>query len=322
MDRTQIVYLILAVTISYYMFFILTPWVFAELNEYRQKYSTKTFSEKLSVDLIEGVCDFGNKNTINCSNKGSKNYVELPESMNKKEGVEFSYTFWIKLDEPERNNILFTRGIFPVVNSLNDKFASAKEYTVDGDYVSSEHTKVNEDPNDGLNFEQLVKCPMVRISNEKLTVTFNTLRKIHNTIEYDFKNHGILNSTDSNPRWFMFSIIFKEASFKGEYGLDTKGIITDLYINEEHVKSKFVENDSIKLNNGDLYTFPEGEKEVSGNKMGNLVYYNYALEPNDVVNTWKKGVKLGNGCAVGTKFKPEVVTSTNRLGKHGAQLFF
>ena len=320
-NSSKYIYLAVSLIISYILFSVVTPWVFSDLSEYKRKNTVKTFSKKLSVNLVDGICDFGTNNLINCSDKSKPTYVELPISMNKDQGIEFSYSFWTKLNDPDRDNIIFTKGIFPKTYTLGHKFSEGKTYDKDGIYTSSDHTKINED-NNNINNEQLVKCPTVRMSKKKLTVTFNTLKKIHNVLEYDFDEHGLLNSTDNNPRWFLFNLVFKEGTFHTEYGLETKGVIVDLYINEEHIKSKFIEKDSLKLNDGDIHFFPEGEQEDKGNRLGNLIYYNYALDINEVKELFGKGFK-DTPCNVssGSGFKMQKLNQTNKLGQSAARLF-
>ena len=314
------IYLAISLVISYFLFSVVTPWVFSDLNDYKRKNTVKTFSDKIRIPLVDGICDFGTNNLVNCSDKSKPTYLELPVSMNKEQGIEFSYTFWTKLNDPDRDNIIFTKGIFPKTYTLGHKFSEGKSYDKDGVYKSSDHTKINEDENN-VNNEQLVKCPTVRISKKKLTVTFNTLKKIHNVLEYDFDDHGLLNSTENNPRWFLFSLAFREGLFKSDYGLETKGVIIDLYINEEHIKSKFIDNDSLKLNDADVHFFPEGEQEDKGNRLGNLDYYNYALTIDEVKENFYKGFNNTACNVVSGNNGSSKNNQINSLGQSSIRLF-
>lgn len=306
MDVTKIVYLVLSLTLSYILFFVVTPWVFSDLNEHRLKKSTKTFSKKESIKLLDGVCDFGSSNTINTSNNLKQNYVDMPPSVNKEGGTEFSYTFWLKLDDQFKNEVtLFLKGTNPT-ETLTEKFS-----------------KVFDKNNDDISVEKLTKCPLVKISNSKLMVSFNTSRKIHNEIEFDIGGsefQNIILSSSNNPRWFLFTIAFREGEFETDYGLRTKGVIADLYINEQHVKNKFIENDSIKLNKGNIYIFPDSNNGINGCQISNLNYYNWNLKPEEVNGVFISGPNTKGGCTVsGSKV---INNQLNSLGRHGAQLFF
>jgi hypothetical protein len=232
--------------------------------------------------------------------------------MNKLGGIEFSYSFWMKLHDPAPQ-ILFMKGIYHEDTS-KPGLSDAKTYNKQT-LESTEHTKIN-DEIDGTNHEQLLKCPLVRFdSTKELRVSFNSNRKIHNEIAFEYED--ILNSSQNNPRWFLFSIVFREGPFTTEYGLKTKGIVVDLFVNEQHVKSKFIENDSLKLNEGNIYVFPEA-KESTDNTFGDLNYHNFALTVIDVEKIWKKGFSQG-GCSISgtTIINPQL----NDLGKHAASLF-
>lgn len=308
MDVTKIVYLVLSLTLSSILFFVVTPWVFSDLNEHRLKKSTRTFSKKESIVLVDGVCDFGSSNTINTSNNYQRNYVDMPPSVNKEGGTEFSYTFWLKLDNALGNNevVLFTKGTNPKPQSPGGKF----------------NTVFDKNGNN-VDVEKLTKCPMVKISQNALTVSFNTSRKIHNEVVFDINNSSLKNlmiSTSDNPRWYLFTIAFREGDFETEYGMNTKGVIVDLFVNEQHVKNKFIENDSIHLNKGNIYVFPNSNSGVTGCQIGNIYYYNWNLKAEDVTGVFVNGPNTKGGCAVSGS--TVVNTQLNSLGRHGAKLFF
>jgi hypothetical protein len=312
LNTTPGIYLAVSLTCVYVLFFVITPWVFTDLNEYKLQNFTKTFSKQLSIELIKGSCSHGNRAVINTSKKSKTDYVDVPHSMNKLSGIEFSYSFWMKLHDPTPQ-ILFMKGIYQDDTS-NPGLSDAKIYNKDT-LESTEHTKINDDIN-GTNHEQLVKCPLIRFDPTKqLIISFNSKRKIHNQISFDYED--ILNSSQNNPRWFLFSMVFREGPFTTEYGLNTQGIVVDLYVNEQHVKSKFIENDSLKLNEGNIHIFPEA-KESTDNTFGDLNYHNFALSVTDVEKIWKKGFTRG-GCSVSgtTTINPQL----NDLGKHAASLF-
>ena len=295
------IYLFIALLIFYTTFFVITPWVFQDLNEHRQKQSTKTFSKQESILLVDGVCDFGNTNVLNTSNPNKANYIEMPPSVNKNGGIEFTYTFWAKINDLRKDTVIFVKGANPARQSLSEELSKVKD------------AEANVVTND------LIKCPMVRMSKNKIGISFNTAREIHNELELEIDSKNLLESTESNPRWFLFSLSFREGEFTTEYGMNAKGIIVDLYLNEQHVKNKFIENDSLRLNEGDFYFFPKGSTE-SESMIGNLYYHNWALNSEDVTSLWAAGFN-DKGCTVASSAQAgSVVRSLNNLGRHGAKL--
>jgi hypothetical protein len=309
-EMTKYVLLLISIILSYLMFAILTPWVFSDLNNYKLQNMSKIFSKQLSIQLIKGVCPFGSKTTINTSIPTTNDFINLPVSVNKDSGVEFSYSFWMKLNQPS-DQIVFMKGI----NNTNPINLTAK--TLNG--TLTEHSTLTND--------KLVKCPMVSFKKDvnepnepiKIQVSFNTLKKINNQIE--FKYSDILESSTDNPRWFAFSIVFKEANFQTEYGLQTKGVVVHMYVNERHVESKFIENDSLKTNDGDLHIFPglaSSESNQNKNMFGDLTYHNFALDISDVEKIWRKGYN-SSGCS--TVPAKVINTQLNELEPSGSSTF-
>ena len=317
MDYIKIVYLLISLTFSYLLFFVVTPWVFSDLIQYKMKNISKLFSKQLSIEIVKGACQFGNKGTVNTSLKTKANYINIPESMNKENGIEFSYSFWMKLDAATIDQIIFTRGIYqqntPSKKSLLNVIKSEDKSDV-------AHTKVNADD---ISQEQFIKCPLVKITTDALgiknfSVSFNTLRKINNIIDYTYED--ILNSSRLKPRWFLFAIAFREGPYTTDYGLDTKGIIVDLYVNEQLVKSKYIENDSLKLNEGDIHIFPEA-KDSPDHMFGNLNYHNFALSIVDVEKIWKRGFD-DTGCDMGSRKNNNINRQMNDLSIGGFNSMF
>tara|TARA_B100000405_G_scaffold207145_1_gene145704 strand:+ start:2015 stop:2926 length:912 start_codon:yes stop_codon:yes gene_type:complete len=302
MSMMKSIYLFIALVTFYATFFVITPWVFKDLHDYKQKYSTKTFSRKDSILLVDGVCDFGNTNVLNTSNPHKGNFIEMPPSMNKSGGIEFSYTFWAKISDLKSDTTLFIKGANPVKSSLSDELSKVKD--AEGNVI----------------VDDLIKCPMVNMSKENITISFNTAREIHNEMTFEIGANSHLESTDSNPRWFLFTLAFREGDFTTEYGMKAKGVIVDLYINEQHVKNKFIDNDSMRLNDGDFYFFPKGSKD-NQSMMGNLYYHNWALNSDDVKSIWAAGYN-DKGCTVASTAQSGTIHSQmNDLGRHGANLF-
>lgn len=303
---TKFGYAASSIIVFYVIFFMITPWVFKDLTQYRKKHSTKTFSDKLSVALVNGICEFGNSNTLNTSNKYKSNYIDLPPATNRAGGIEFSYTFWAKLGELQKDNLIFIKGTNPSDGGLTKKFSQV--YDDKGNMTSED--------------KHLLKAPMVKISKHNLTVSFNTARKINNEVKFELDKEKFLQSTDMNPRWFMFSICFKEGDFTTDFGMKTKGIIVDIFLNEQHVKTHFVEKDSLRLNDGDIYFFPGTESSNErGNQLGNLYYHNYALNTSDVQRIWSSGLDT-TGCAAAAQVEEVERVKTiqvSELGQTGAQ---
>jgi hypothetical protein len=120
----------------------------------------------------------------------------------------------------------------------------------------------------------------------------------------------------------MICICFREGEFTTDYGLKTKGVILNMYLNEQHIKTHFVENDSLRLNNSDIFMFPDQKSaEESTSKAGNFIYHNFSLDNMDVARLWAHGLDT-SGCAVAAKAEESDINKNiqiNELGRSGAQ---
>lgn len=300
----QALYACVAIVIFLVIFYVIIPYIFKDVAAHRKKKSTRTFSDKQSILLLKGVCGFGNANKLNTSNKFKSNYIDLPMAINRDGGIEFSYSFWTKLGELKHDNTIFTKGTNPNDGGLTEEFS--KVYNDKGELT--------------IDDKRLLQSPMVKMSKENVTVSFNTAKRIKNTVKFELDKNRILESTEDNPRWFLFTFTFREGNFTTDYGLKTKGVILEIFLNEQHIKTHFVEDDSMKLNKGDLFIFPDSHSSAERDSMaGNLIYHNYALSHPDVKKLWHAGVDTV-GCTVAQKTE-EAKTSTqiNDLGKSGAQ---
>jgi len=62
------------------------------------------------IDIIEGIYDFGNSNEwkYNTNNKSHNNYADIRPSINQQGGAEYSYNFWIYIDNDKLKKLMDT----------------------------------------------------------------------------------------------------------------------------------------------------------------------------------------------------------------------
>jgi len=308
---------------------------------------------KKEIDIFTGIKDFGkNKDDMyNTKNKAHETYRDISPSMNQEGGAEYSYNFWLYVDQSRIQNLendnkkdilLFLKGekIFYYNNEYN--------------YNCSFQTQTGK-----KNPVLITKNPLVRLSHDgkNLAVDYNNIlspESYQNNSKYrrceDVSNNntwwernrnmiGIYDIEFSN-KWFMVSIVMKEVADNNNI-LTKNRAICRIYINgllvfenkletiygsnQDIYSATFKNNNSplyvnpvfivkesdtskanndmrkkdlpyfdfnagkIKIKNGDSY---ESSVELSGIvKLGDLKYYNYAIDADAINQLFKKGLE-------------------------------
>jgi hypothetical protein len=283
------------------------------------------------VVIIPGIFDFGanNEKKFNTVNKASETYKDISPSINQEGGAEYSYNFWLYIDqenitkfkenENKKDIVLFYKGEKHFYHSDDNYNCSGFGNTATGKPI----------------WPTLVtKNPLIRISSDgsKMAIDYNNIINPdsyqHGSMyedcrdaeisggKWETKNKNMLGVYDIkfNNKWFMVSIIMKEIA-------DNNNILTQnramckIYINGMVVYDNKVEttygNNSDKLsatnrnNRSPFYVNPkfsethiisslnpyfnfsnatiEGDDITNILKMGDLTYYNYAIN-SDIIN--------------------------------------
>ena len=152
----------------------------------------------VSIPLTLGSCNFDSSSTeINTSNPFKDGFVFMPNSNNLKGGSQFSYSFWLDIKstfEHQLSNVnIFMRGNKNLSKGL-----------------------LNTLVNDNNKFP-LTVCPLVKFANFQdnnnkhlLDIVFNTAKNPHTTVSIDGDAYNKITSTNSNPRWFLITIVIQD----------------------------------------------------------------------------------------------------------------
>lgn len=184
-------------------------------------------------------------------------FISLPRSYNRKGGAQFTYQFWIYLTEA----------------------SSAANMTIllRGDPKSYNWNDATGLPQSGV----AIACPSIGFGStySELVINFNTLDGIRNTYSTTPTNNAAPSNARQNmlslilKKWALFTIVFEDNIPVSEY---EDGIRMRLYLGDVMFDSVPYPGKTMRQNNGQLYLFPTGG--IQGAKVGNLSYYNYALE--------------------------------------------
>ena len=270
----------------------------------------ETGKTKKVVPVFSGIVDFHDKSNFsyNTLDPNAANYLNMGNSVNQISGGEYSYNFWLYIDNSDKNHQLFTtptnktQQIFADTGSTNITATSTVtelpfvlflrgsnrvvEYK---SQCSSNRGKSTTETDANLyKTDVLVKSPLVKIENggDALTVEFNTLdspdgvkqgsRNTCNEIDTDwsFINQyriGLekLSSADFSQQWFMVTIVLQDTLPSDPYPLRNK------------IRARIYINGALKL---DKYVVGQlGNDNVSPLKMnqGNI-YINPKLQKNSI----------------------------------------
>ena len=224
---------------------------------------------------------FTNRN-YNSFNEFAMNYRDMPRSINRAHGAQFSFSIWTRFDDTStiniKNKVLFLYGDpnkYTITRTI-------KEHEDHGGQVSNETIT-----------DYIIKCPLVQFSEDggALNVQFNTNENIQNTIVVDkvrsvdeSRRHNVMSMMPG--KWALWTFVFSEDLNKGVSGEGNAGIKVQMYINDFLHHTEKVKG-SLRLNKGFVTILPE---PINHAYMADFSYHNWALTQTDVVQIVKKGV--------------------------------
>ena len=244
----------------------------------------------VSIPLTMGSCNFDSSSTeINTSNPFKDGFVFMPNSNNLKGGSQFSYSFWLDIKSTFTSQLsdlnIFMRG----------------NRTLDKGLINV--------INDNKNKYPLTVCPLVKFANfsnnndvHLLDVVFNTAKNPHTVVSIDGDAYKKITSTNSNPRWFLITIVIQDYI---DFSNAEKGIQVQNFINDNLVSTKIIKNDSLKLNNGNIYLTPNDNSndiDRGSSFYSDLTYYNYALDIIDIQKIYDMGISENSTGCVTAKY--------------------
>ena len=273
--------------------------------------------------IISGVYDFSNSEVkYNTGDKTETNFKNIKPSVNQEGGAEYSYNFWLNIDQDEMNKmnrsdkkdvILFLKG------EKNLYYNNKTNYNC---------ANVNTPKNPII----ITKNPLVRLSGDgrKIAIEYNN---IYNTDSYQHgseynicstsqstlttnwnkRNKNMLGIWDIefNNKWFMITIVMKEVADSNNV-LAYNRASCKMYVNgvkllDKKVETKYtnqIYSATFKNNSSPLYinpVFTEDIVKAANNpyntinktnvlRMADVKYYNYAINDDIITALYSKGV--------------------------------
>jgi hypothetical protein len=242
--------------------------------------------------IIDGFSTAGSlaNREFNTVNAFSTNFVKIPRSVNTHGGAQFTYSFWIKINEADdsyfRNLPIMIKGDKSLYNISLYPYNDPNGNTV----------AVKRLPSDAY-----IRCPLIKFGSSwrHLVVQFNTT----NTplTQVDIKMNPESGSTNRRNllsllpiNWYMMTFVFEDnfsVSDASENGIKFSFYLNDtLYQSVNASTDMGLRNNTLRQNDGSLHLFPNPQF-VNGDFMnvGNMCYYNYALRPEEVRRNFNAG---------------------------------
>ncbi len=237
--------------------------------------------------------------TYNTTNSHAKNYLSLPDSFNRTGGAQYSYSFWIFVDDPEqaKHKTIFHRGDIRPYNAalfIGDK---ATQFNVNAP------PRVSVRPNGdrtGIKFDTapdfVLTYPFISAPCVAFADRYDEIGIFFNTIQWPFASVTINPANDVNDntkrrdamkliahKWALFTIVIEDSVSVSDF---EDGVIVRFYLNDMLYYTEHVSG-TLRANTGHFYLFPDGG--IQGTRIGDLTYFNYAIGQERIKNIYEKG---------------------------------
>lgn len=233
---------------------------------------------KQHLQVVDGYQDseslaYTTFNTLDPLTEGD--YLGLKRSYNRNGGAQFTYSFWMYMNDTTNPRIR-GRDIILRGDARRYKYSFVKGNAHD-------QSTVNEDV--------VVKCPRIRFGRtfKDIVVEFNTLDNVMDSIfmgsnadPHDTTMRRNLMSVMQN-KWAMLTLTFEDNMPINDF---ENGLVVRMFVNDVlyHTERK---RTTLRQNTGNLHILPHGG--IPGCKIGNVSYYNYAIGMDEVQRIFRKG---------------------------------
>jgi hypothetical protein len=307
----KILQLVVAIILILLIIIFIIPLFFKDLKSLETKGSAfKTVDTNYSVKIIDGVMPLTSSEVfVTTQNKDDLDYVNIPHSINRSSGSQFSFSFWLNKGKDLNistlsNKTLLLFGLKNKENLVTKEALDLDTAIVNTDLGDLESSKVqvlesnNSDPviypsaNPGIhNYRSyiitqeekvIIKCPMISFGEDgkKIIVSINTI----NNIEKNFIIDSEILSTLDADTWKLLTFTFED--YKNILGF-SNGLKMTFYLDDKQVSTQKLNNIEMRLNNGKIYILPDmknNSPNLSSNKgsIADVTYFNRSINLSDI----------------------------------------
>lgn len=207
-------------------------------------------------------------------------YLPITRSVNRGGGSQFSYSFWMKTNASKdpaslANHILLLRG--------------------DPTPTYVERTEFTTQQTSQLSPEPLVQCPCIKFgaSTSEMVISMNTTTSPYerfvvgdrppSTHRAPTDQYNALNVVQG--QWTLYTITFEDNMDINNFAT---GLVVRFYVNDSLYDS-YRSASKLRLNQGKLYLSPNRRAESGSVIIGDVSYFNRALNPEDVRVLFEQG---------------------------------
>lgn len=249
------------------------------------------FNIEASIPIFSGFVNSPDlyQRIFNTTNPFTDNYRQLQRSFNRKGGAQFSYSFWMFLDDmtPEnvRNKVILLRGD-PKLYRYTVRTAPSDDAPA-GLTINYPPVQVGVTAPEG----STIKCPLIKFGDtyDSMEVQYNTVDRVSNTMIVDPTTSFFDNTLRKDMlklighKWVLYTFTFEDNVAISDF---EDGIVIKFYVNDI-LYSIHKNKATLRQNNGNLHLFPYGA--IQGARFGDLIYHNYALSELVIMAMYQKG---------------------------------
>lgn len=276
-------------------------------NRVKQNEQVKIINGYANISKVAG-------RSYNTVNPFADNFKKVARSLNDRGGAQFTYQFWMKIQDTDPANF---KDLIIIMKGDNRKFNRSL-------YNPSTLEKTS---GDEFANEVTIGCPIIKFgdSYKQMIVEFNTNKNpkaamkinVDGTVNPIYKRNVLSLAPGS---WYMITIVLED-NFSYASGAEN-GIKATMYVNDFAYQvasastDPLLRNNTLKQNDGNLYLFPNVTQAKDFLLVGNINYFNYALSQRDVENAFSKGppkFEFSENDSSTNSNKPAFLSSYNSL---------
>ena len=286
-------------------------------SKVKQNEKISIFKGLQTVTQLSGI-------VLNTVNPFADNFLKISRSLNDKGGAQFTYQFWMKINDTNYQNY---NDLTVLLKGDNTKYLKGLYDTTSGKLVPYNPQLYNQDPSyTSSQPEYIVKCPLIKFgkSYKNMIIEFNTNKDPNAKMEVllegsDQYKKNVLSLSPLN--WYLITYVIED-NYSSAFN-QVNGIQVTLYVNDfpyqvsSPATDPLLKNNFLKQNDGDLYLFPDVQVPREFMSISDMKYYNYALTQQSIAGIFTKGPSLYvdnsfNNMSDG-KNKPAFLSAYNKI---------
>jgi hypothetical protein len=281
--------------------------------------STLDINQKEKTMIVNGYAGPGylKESNFNTINPMIENFRKIAKSVNMKGGAEFTYQFWVKIEDTNEENF---KNLILILKGDKKKYKIGL-YNKNSTNMMNQYLLTKTEPEDNW-----IACPMIKFgsSYKDIEVRFNTTKNYASKINITMNPEGDPSSRKNllsmlPVNWTLLTFVFRD-NFSSIENAEN-GIIFTMYVNDiaywqtSPAINADLQNNFLKQNDGNLFIMPNATNSSEFMKMGNIMYHNYAVTQDEVRSTYLSGPPKFSAkeSEAGRSIEPSYISALNKI---------